>query len=89
MKANLKFDWGGDLPWTVGRITYFSQDFFSLNTVICVMRQADIFIFFYLFLLQDSYTLKLSYSPFNIDLFSQSTKLGDFTVLSTTTKKRV
>lgn len=42
------------------------------------MRQADIFIFFYLFLLQDSYTLKLSYSPFNIDLFSQSTKLGDF-----------
>lgn len=52
------------------------------------MRQADIFIFFYLFLLQDSYsTLKLSYSPFNIDLFSQSTKLGDFTVLSTTKKK--
>lgn len=42
------------------------------------MRQADISIFFYLFLLQDSYTLKLSYSPFNIDLFSQSTKLGDF-----------
>lgn len=51
------------------------------------MRQADIFIFFYLFLLQDSYTLKLSYSPFNIDLFSQSTKLGDFTVLSKKKKK--
>lgn len=51
MKANLKFDFGGgegDLPWTVGRITYFSQDFFSLNTVICVMRQADIFIFLFI-----------------------------------------